>query len=45
MMLGFGGTAMATALVPGLNLLLLPALVVAGTLLAIRYPVPDSAQP
>lgn len=38
-MLGFGGTAMAAALVPGLNLLLLPALVVAGTLLAIRIPV------
>lgn len=38
-MLGFGGTAMAIALVPGLNLLLLPALVVAGTLLAIRHPV------
>lgn len=40
-MLGFGGTAMATALVPGLNLLLLPALVIAGTLLAIRYPTGD----
>jgi len=38
-MLGFGGSAMATALVPGLNLLLLPALVVAGTLLALRNPV------
>lgn len=40
-MLGFGGTAMATALIPGLNLLLLPALVVAGTLLAIRNPIDD----
>jgi uncharacterized protein involved in cysteine biosynthesis len=38
-MLGFGSTAMATALVPGLNLLLLPSLVVAGTLLAIRHPI------
>jgi CysZ protein len=38
-MLGFGSTAMATALVPGLNLLLLPSLVVAGTLLALRLPV------
>ncbi|MCP4037162.1 MAG: hypothetical protein GY944_07280 [bacterium] len=41
LMLGFGGTAMATALVPGLNLLLLPALVVAGTLLALRNPIRD----
>jgi uncharacterized protein involved in cysteine biosynthesis len=38
-MLGFGATAMATALVPGLNLLLLPSLVVAGTLLALRHPI------
>ncbi|MBW2723266.1 MAG: EI24 domain-containing protein [Deltaproteobacteria bacterium] len=38
-MLGFGSTAMATALVPGLNLLLLPSLVIAGTLLALRLPV------
>ncbi len=38
-MLGFGSTAMATALVPGLNLLLLPSLVVAGTLLALQYPI------
>jgi CysZ protein len=38
-MLGFGTTAMATALIPGLNLLLLPALVVGGTLLALRRPV------
>lgn len=41
LMLGFGSTAMATALVPGLNLLLLPSLVVAGTLLALRHPIPD----
>ena len=38
-MLGFGSTAMGTALVPGLNLLLLPSLVVAGTLLALRHPI------
>lgn len=38
-MLGFGGAAMVTALVPGLNLLLLPVLVTAGTLLALRLPV------
>ncbi len=38
-MLGFGGAAMATALVPGLNLLLLPVLVTAGTLLALRLPI------
>ena len=37
--LGFGSTAMATALVPGLNLLLLPSLVIAGTLLALRHPI------
>lgn len=40
-MLGFGGAAMLTALVPGLNLLLLPALVTAGTLLALRLPIDD----
>ncbi len=38
-MLGFGSTAMGTALVPGLNLLLLPSLVIAGTLLALRHPI------
>lgn len=38
-MLGFGSTAMLTALIPGLNLLLLPSLVIAGTLLALRHPV------
>jgi len=38
-MLGFGGAAMATALLPGLNLLLLPVLVTAGTLLALRLPI------
>jgi uncharacterized protein involved in cysteine biosynthesis len=41
MMLGFGFTALGTALVPGLNLLLLPSLVIAGTLLALRHPIAD----
>lgn len=35
-MLGFGGIAFAACMVPGLNLLLLPALVTAGTLLVAR---------
>jgi CysZ protein len=39
-MLGFGGGAVAISLVPVLNFLLLPSLVVAGTLLALRCP-PD----
>jgi CysZ protein len=38
LMLGFGGAAFATGLVPGLNFLLIPALVAAGTLLALRHP-------
>jgi CysZ protein len=38
LMLGFGGGASLAALVPGLNLLCMPALVVAGTLLVLRYP-------
>lgn len=37
-MAGFGAGAFATLLVPGLNFLALPALVVSGTLLALRYP-------
>ncbi len=37
-MLGFGVGAFATLLVPGLNFLAMPALVVSGTLLALRYP-------
>lgn len=37
-MVGFGAGAFATLLVPGLNFLALPALVVSGTLLALRYP-------
>jgi uncharacterized protein involved in cysteine biosynthesis len=40
-MLGFGTAAFLTGLVPGLNLLIMPGLVVAGTLLALRYP-PDA---
>ena len=35
-MLGFGGIAFAACMVPGLNLLLLPILVTAGTLLVAR---------
>ena len=33
---GFGGAAFLTLLVPGLNFLMLPALVVGGTLLVLR---------
>jgi len=44
LMVGFGGAAFATLLVPGLNLLVLPALVAGGTLLALRRP-PVPAQP
>ncbi len=43
-MLGFGAGAFATLLVPGLNFLAMPALVVSGTLLALRYP-PASSNP
>ena len=35
-MLGFGGVAFAACMVPGLNLLILPSLVTAGTLLVVR---------
>lgn len=35
-MIGFGGAAFAACLVPGLNLLILPSLVTAGTLLVVR---------
>lgn len=38
LMLGYGSAAFLTCLVPGLNLLALPVLVVGGTLLALRYP-------
>ena len=37
-MLGFGGAAFLTFLVPGLNFLAMPWLVVSGTLLALRSP-------
>lgn len=40
-MLGFGSMALGISLVPGLNLLLLPTMVVAGTLLVLRHPVAD----
>jgi uncharacterized protein involved in cysteine biosynthesis len=39
--LGFGGAAFATFLVPGLNFLLLPILVTAGTLFAVRCPAQE----
>jgi CysZ protein len=39
LMLGYGGAAFVAHLVPGVNLLLLPVLVVGGTLLALRHPV------
>jgi uncharacterized protein involved in cysteine biosynthesis len=35
-MTGFGGVAFLACLVPGLNLLIMPALVTAGTLLVLR---------
>lgn len=38
LMLAFGGTAFLTFLVPGLNFVMIPALVVGGTLLALRHP-------
>ncbi len=37
-MLGFGAAAFLACLLPGLNLLAMPALVVGGTLLALRHP-------
>ena len=42
---GFGVAAFLTCLVPGLNFVLLPALVAAGTLLAVRHPPTDSLPP
>lgn len=42
-MTGFGGVAFFACLVPGLNLLIMPALVTAGTLLVLRMTPPDSA--
>ena len=40
-MLGFGLAAFLTFLVPGLNFAAMPVLVVSGTLLALRTPLPD----
>jgi len=37
-MVGFGGVAFGACLIPGLNLLILPSLVTAGTLLVLRSP-------
>ena len=42
-MLGFGATAAVSYLVPGLNLLCLPLLTVAGTLLAVELDAPRSS--
>lgn len=45
-MLGFGTAALLLLWVPGLNLLMLPALVTGGTLLALRWPpAPQPARP
>jgi uncharacterized protein involved in cysteine biosynthesis len=41
-MTGFGGVAFFACLVPGLNLLIMPALVTAGTLLVLRIAPPDT---
>jgi CysZ protein len=38
LMLGYGSAAFVTCLIPGLNLLAMPVLVVGGTLLALRHP-------
>ncbi len=43
-MVGFGGVAFGACLVPGLNLLILPSLVTAGTLLVLRAH-PDDVRP
>jgi uncharacterized protein involved in cysteine biosynthesis len=37
-MAGFGCAGFVSCLVPGLNFLMIPTFVIAGTLLAIRYP-------
>ncbi len=42
-MLGFGAAAFLLCAVPVLNLLAMPILVVSGTLLALRYPLPPRA--
>ncbi len=43
-MAGFGGAGFVTGLVPGLNFLMLPTLVTAGTLLVLRYPLPGDGE-
>lgn len=43
-MLGFGAAAFVTFLIPGLNFLAMPVLVVAGTLLALRLPQPEVSE-
>lgn len=42
-MLGFGAAAAVLIAIPGVNLLAMPVLVVAGTLLALRHPMPPAA--
>lgn len=43
-MAGFGSAAFVSCFVPGVNLMMIPVLVVGGTLLALRYPPsPDTA--
>jgi uncharacterized protein involved in cysteine biosynthesis len=44
-MTGFGGAALVSCVVPGLNFLMIPVFVVAGTLLALRYPPTGSPVP
>jgi CysZ protein len=44
-MVGFGGVAFAACLVPGLNLLIMPSLVTAGTLLVMRKEPVDVSVP
>jgi CysZ protein len=41
-MIGFGGVAFVACLIPGLNLLIMPVLVTAGTLLVLRATPPSS---
>ena len=45
LMVGFGGVAFVACLIPGLNLLMMPALVAAGTLLVARRPPEDTPAP
>lgn len=44
-MAGFGSAAFLSFSVPGLNFLAMPVLVVAGTLLALRLPLPEAGEP